>query len=110
MIISLLSFAIICISLLTTLTFASISVPVLSYNIRSGSNISDVYNITRTGATIASLKPMLAGIQEVDNMTTRHPGDDQPAILGDLTGMTPVYGKMRDFEGAKLCDRSSLSG
>lgn len=41
-----------------------------------------------------------SGIQEVDNDTARHPGDDQPAILGALTGMMPVYGKMRNFEGA----------
>lgn len=82
------------------LVSSSVTISVLSYNIRSGSNISDVYNITRTGETIKSLSPMLVGVQEVDNMTARHPGDDQPAILGSITGLTPVYGKMRDFEGS----------
>ena len=47
--------------LLPAVVAATISVPILSYNIRSGSNINNVYNISLTGATIAAFKPLLAG-------------------------------------------------
>lgn len=78
---------------------ASFTLRVLSYNIRSGSNIDNVYNISRTAATIKSYKPMLVGLQEVDNNTARHPGDDQPAILAAKTGLAYRYAKFRNFEG-----------
>jgi len=72
---------------------------IMSYNIRSGSNVYDVYNVTLTGVTIASFSPDLVGIQEVDQFTGRHPGDDQPMILANITGMNVRYGRMRDFMG-----------
>jgi len=42
----------------------------------------------------------IIGIQEVDNYTLRHPGDDQTKILSESTGMKfAQFGKMRDFQG-----------
>ena len=93
-----------------------------SYNIRSGSSFSNVYNITQTGVTIRDLGTKflpssdphryrlsffmyfftgvdLIGLQEVDQVTQRHP-DDQPAILSRVSGMQYVaYGKMRNYQG-----------
>jgi endonuclease/exonuclease/phosphatase family metal-dependent hydrolase len=56
----------------------------VSYNIRSGENISGEFNITLTGITIASFNPDLVGIQEVDNYTQRH-YVDEPAILSQVS-------------------------
>jgi len=61
--------------------------------------LTNDYNISRTGLTIAAARPFLVGLQEVDNLTSRHPGDDQMAILSRITGMNFAFGKMRDFEG-----------
>jgi len=77
----------------------TISFALMSYNIRSGSNISDVYNITATAAAIRSFDVDFVGLQEVDNDTARHPGQDQPLLLGQMTGLIPSYAVMRYFEG-----------
>eukprot|EP00698_Gefionella_okellyi_P025500 TRINITY_DN9366_c0_g1_i1.p1 TRINITY_DN9366_c0_g1~~TRINITY_DN9366_c0_g1_i1.p1 ORF type:complete len:282 (-),score=56.57 TRINITY_DN9366_c0_g1_i1:76-795(-) len=62
--------------------------------------MDDVYNLHRTAQAIVQQAPDIVGLQEVDNCTSRHPGDDQPALLSSLTGMPFYrYGKMRDFEG-----------
>jgi endonuclease/exonuclease/phosphatase family metal-dependent hydrolase len=85
----------------------SLLVPVLltlmSYNIRSGSNVNDVYNLTATAAEINNIHstvsgPFLVGIQEVDVNTTRHPVN-QPELLAQMTGLHSVFARMRDFEG-----------
>jgi hypothetical protein len=71
----------------------------MSYNIRSGSNISDIYNLTATATAINEFNVDFVGLQEVDNDTSRHPGQDQPLLLGQLTNMSYAFGIMRYFEG-----------
>jgi len=62
--------------------------------------MDDVYNLTRTAAQITALNPDLIGLQEVDNMTARHAGDDQTLRLSQMTGMTTfVFAKQRNFQG-----------
>eukprot|EP01102_Stenamoeba_stenopodia_P010070 TRINITY_DN2993_c0_g1_i1.p1 TRINITY_DN2993_c0_g1~~TRINITY_DN2993_c0_g1_i1.p1 ORF type:complete len:351 (-),score=64.11 TRINITY_DN2993_c0_g1_i1:121-1119(-) len=83
----------------STLAPPTISFGLMSYNIRSGSNISDIYNLTATAAAIRSFNVDFVGLQEVDNDTARHPGQDQPILLGEMTGLVPSYAVMRYFEG-----------
>lgn len=74
----------------------------MSYNIQSGSGYDHVYNLTRQANAINQLGNGLAmvSLQEVDNMTKRHAGDDQLLILSNKTSM-PYYrfAKFRPFQG-----------
>jgi len=72
---------------------------IASYNIRSGSGMDDVYNLSRTAEAIRLLNVDIVGLQEVDNNTDRHPHDNQAQVLANLTGLTHhVFAKFRDFE------------
>jgi len=82
---------------ISLLALSQASVRIMSYNIRSGSDAWDTYNLTQTAAAINALKPDLVGLQEVDQNTQRHPGDNQPLLLSNLTGMAVRFGRMRDF-------------
>jgi endonuclease/exonuclease/phosphatase family metal-dependent hydrolase len=88
--------------LLLLCSFADVTgLSLASFNIRSGSNINDTYNLRNTAEAINGLRrPLLIGIQEVDNHTARH-GDDQPTLLGQWTGLSPHYAVFRDFEGGQ---------
>lgn len=83
---------------------------IMSYNIQSGSGFDHVYNLTRQADTInrisESSSPSVHGelelvsLQEVDNMTQRHPGDDQIALLASATKMPHFqFAKFRPFQG-----------
>jgi endonuclease/exonuclease/phosphatase family metal-dependent hydrolase len=56
--------------------------------------------LSGTAEAISSLNVDIIGLQEVDNLTERHKGDDQMKILSKMTNL-PFYkfGKMRDFQG-----------
>lgn len=72
---------------------------IASYNIRSGSGMDDVYNLSRTAEAIRLMNVDIVGLQEVDNNTDRHPHDNQAQVLANLTGLTHhVFAKFRDFE------------
>jgi endonuclease/exonuclease/phosphatase family metal-dependent hydrolase len=78
---------------------------ILSYNIQSGSGFDQKYNLTRTAAAINAIAPSLdvVTLQEVDNRTRRHAGDDQLQILSTLTNLKYyVLAPFRDgFQGGQ---------
>ncbi len=73
---------------------------VLSFNTQACTGLDRKYDIARTAQAINAINPDLVGLQELDNMTQRHPGDNQLAKLSELTGLKYfVYGKVLDFQG-----------
>lgn len=76
------------------------SLRVMSYNIRSGVGMDDVFNLTRQALVIAAAQPDVVGLQEVDNFTQRH-FVDEASTLAQLTGLHATFAKMRDFEGGE---------
>ena len=47
------------------------------------------------------MQPDLVALQEVDSSATRTGSVDQATFLGDLTGMTPVFGEFMPYQGGK---------
>jgi endonuclease/exonuclease/phosphatase family metal-dependent hydrolase len=72
-----------------------------TYNIQSGSNFEHVYNLTETAEAIKQLNVDFIALQEVDNMTTRHPVD-QTTYIARYNEQQPFqfyhFEKMRDFQ------------
>ena len=69
---------------------------VLCYNIHIGFGMDNKLDLERTAKRINELKPDLVALQEVDRGADRTEKQDQPALLGKLTGMNVVYGKTLD--------------
>lgn len=74
---------------------------ILAYNIHHGEGMDEVVDLERIAALISSLNPDLVALQEVDQSVERTGGVDQAAILGELTGLTPVFGKFMDYQGGE---------
>lgn len=72
---------------------------VLSYNIHHGAGVDGKLDLERIAGVINSVKPDLVSLQEVEKNTNRTGNVDQPAVLGKLTGLTPVFEKNIDFGG-----------
>jgi endonuclease/exonuclease/phosphatase family metal-dependent hydrolase len=83
----------------TTAPPPPVQIRVLSYNIHYGEGEDDRVDLQRIADVINSVSPDLVGLQEVERGTTRTDGVDQPAVLGQLTGMDHVFGKNIDFRG-----------
>ncbi|MGH9769939.1 MAG: endonuclease/exonuclease/phosphatase family protein [Blastocatellia bacterium] len=74
---------------------------VLTYNIHHGQGADGKFDLERLAKIIASVKPDLVALQEVDRKTERASGVDQAAELGKLTGLHAVFGKAMDYSGGE---------
>jgi len=72
---------------------------VLAYNIHHGAGNDEVLDLERIARLIRDLEPDLVALQEVDLGVDRTGGVDQAAVLGDLAGMTPVFGEFMPYQG-----------
>jgi endonuclease/exonuclease/phosphatase family metal-dependent hydrolase len=86
---------------------ASALPPVLmSFNIRSGTGMDGRYDLARTASVIKAQRQanrsLLVGVQEVDELTQRHPVD-QPSALARATGLHATFARMRDFVSGSSC-------
>jgi len=72
---------------------------VLAYNIHHGAGNDEVIDLERIAALIRDLEPDLVALQEVDRGVERTKGVDQAAVLGELTGTTPVFGAFMPYQG-----------
>lgn len=72
---------------------------VLTYNIHHGEGMDDQFDYERLAAVIMSVDPDLVALQEVDRGTGRASGVDQPAVLGELTGMHPYFAEAMPYDG-----------
>lgn len=72
-----------------------------TYNIQSGSNVQHVYNLSETARTISVLDVDIIALQEVDNITTRHPVD-QTSYIAHYDAQRPFeyshFERMRNFQ------------
>jgi endonuclease/exonuclease/phosphatase family metal-dependent hydrolase len=78
---------------------AADTLTVIAYNIHHAEGMDSVVDLQRIAALINAEAPDLIAIQEVDDSVTRTGGVDQARILGDLTGMTPVFGAFMPYQG-----------
>ena len=65
---------------------------ILCYNIRNCKGSDGVTDYQRVADVISRCNVDVVALQEVDSMTTRHPGIDVSKKLGDLTGHYATYG------------------
>jgi endonuclease/exonuclease/phosphatase family metal-dependent hydrolase len=74
-------------------------VKVLCYNIHHGRGTDDKVDIERLARVIQGVDPDLVSLQEVDSGVMRSGGINEPAKLGELCKLTPVFGNNIRYEG-----------
>ena len=74
---------------------------ILSYNIRHGEGMDHKLDLARIAGVIRSVDPHVVALQEVDKGCKRTEGLDEPAELGKLTGMTPLFERNIPFQGGE---------
>lgn len=72
---------------------------ILAYNIHHGEGMDGVTDLERIAALIREVDPDLVALQEVDSVVARTDGVDQAKVLGELTGLTPVFGRFMPYQG-----------
>ncbi len=72
---------------------------VLAYNIHHAEGMDSVIDLQRIADLIMEVDPDIVTLQEVDSMVTRTDRVNQAAVLGRLTGMTPVFGRFMPYQG-----------
>jgi endonuclease/exonuclease/phosphatase family metal-dependent hydrolase len=85
---------------------ANREIRVMTYNIRVGIGLDGKWsgtdsreNLQQIGSLIREEKADIVFLQEVDYMRKRSGGLDQPTLLGEFSGLTPVYGPAIFTEG-----------
>lgn len=74
---------------------------VLSYNIRHGEGMDGKLDLERIARVIREAAPDVVALQEVDRGCRRTRGLDEPAELGKLTGLTPIFEKNIPYQGGE---------
>jgi len=72
---------------------------ILSYNIHHGEGTDGKLDLERLARVIQSVKPDVVALQEVDRGVKRTNGVDEPAELGRLTGLRPLFERNIVFQG-----------
>jgi len=72
---------------------------ILAYNIHHGEGMDEILDLERIAALIAAEQPDLVALQEVDRKVERTDFVDQALALGELTGLTPVFGDFMPYQG-----------
>lgn len=66
---------------------------IMTYNIQAGVGMDGVRDITRIADVVAHSGADIIGFQEVDLLTNRSNGIDQPAVLAEMLGMNYYFGE-----------------
>lgn len=74
---------------------------IMSYNIRGGRGMDNVFDLQRTADVINRVRPDVVAVQEVDSVTGRSGQRDVLRELGELTLMFPTYAPAIDYDGGK---------
>ena len=77
------------------------SLRLLTYNIHAGIGTDKQFDLERIAEVIKNTDPHVVALQEVDKETRRSQGIDIAKRLGELTGMTPVFGPSIPFSGGE---------
>ncbi|XAM01683.1 endonuclease/exonuclease/phosphatase family protein [Phycisphaeraceae bacterium D3-23] len=72
---------------------------VLTYNIHHAQGTDGEFDYKRLADIIRSVEPDVVALQEVDVATGRSSGVDQPAVLGEHTGMYPYFVSAKPYDG-----------
>lgn len=72
---------------------------VLSYNIHHGEGTDGKLDLERIAGVIRSVDPDIVALQEVDRGVERSKRLDEPAELGRLTKMTPIFERNIPYQG-----------
>ena len=80
---------------------ASMTLRVMTYNIQHGAGADEKINLLRTAEAIKHEKPDIVALEEVDHGVARTSRQDEPRILGALTGMTPYFSNNFNFQGGQ---------
>ncbi|TWU48554.1 Endonuclease/Exonuclease/phosphatase family protein [Rubripirellula tenax] len=78
-----------------------IEVRVLSYNIHHGEGVDHKLDLARIARVIASVRPDIVALQEVDKNVKRSGGVDQTAEIAKLTRMNFVFGENISLQGGQ---------
>lgn len=78
-----------------------ISTRVLCYNVHNCVGLDGELSCERIAKIINDADADAVAIQELDSMTTRHPGHDMLSELAELTGMHPTFAPSIDYKGGK---------
>jgi len=70
----------------------TISLRIMTYNIRHGAGMDDVIDLDRQAAIIRNTLPDVVGLQEVDSVVKRSGYVPQAAIMGEKVGMYATFG------------------
>lgn len=73
----------------------------MSFNVLHCEGMDGKLDIARTAARIRAENPDFAGLQELDQRTSRVNGADEPAELARLTGMHATFAKAIPFAGGE---------
>ncbi|MBR6480442.1 MAG: hypothetical protein IKT12_01955, partial [Thermoguttaceae bacterium] len=75
----------------------------VTFNIRACQGLNSSYGVTPAlaGGVLNDLAPDVAGLQEVDRNTKRSGYVDQITVLGEMTGLSPVYAKAINYGGGE---------
>lgn len=74
---------------------------IMSYNIRGGRGMDNVFDLQRTADVINRVGPDVVAVQEVDSVTGRSGQRDVLRELGELTLMFHTYAPAIDYDGGK---------
>jgi endonuclease/exonuclease/phosphatase family metal-dependent hydrolase len=77
------------------------SLRVMSYNIHHGEGMDGRVDLPRIADIIRKEQPDLVALQEVDRGVERSGREDQPAELGRLTGMRPIFEMNIPYQGGE---------
>lgn len=72
---------------------------ILCWNIHHGVGVDKKLDLQRIAAVIRAQDPDIVALQEVDRGCRRSAGTDQPAILGELTGLKSAFGEAMPYDG-----------
>jgi endonuclease/exonuclease/phosphatase family metal-dependent hydrolase len=97
---SCLSFFVSC-SSLKTKQDQSVSLKILSYNIRHGVGLDGVLDLSRSAKIVQAQAPDICGLQEIDNFCSRSGSVSQTDYLSQKTNMTGTFGKFFDYQGGQ---------
>ncbi len=78
-----------------------VTLRVLSYNIHHAEGLDRKLDLERIARVISDSEADLVALQEVDRLVKRSEGVDQPARLGELTRMGPIFEKNIDLQGGE---------
>lgn len=80
---------------------ASTTLRVMTYNIQHGAGADEQVNLVRTAEAIKREKPDIVALEEVDRGVTRSSRQNEPMILGALTGLRPYFNNNFNFQGGE---------